>query len=455
MARYGRKVAAGETTIGEELQPIPGQRWFAEGPASQARGGGAARSRRLFLVLIAIACFGFALRLGVAAKFQGLSAPPDAESNPDQLDYEEFGWQLAHGGGYTLKDGTPTARRPPGTSLALYPVYLLFGRDWAAARVWFCAISAATCLFTGLLAAELFGALAAIIAAALLALLPGHFYYAMHFLSEVPYGLAITAACWLVVRGLKRGDGIPPLRSVIGTGLLFGFALLTRPQVAFAGLFAPLAALASSPANRGARLRQVLLVGVTTLALVVPWIVRNEVVLGKATLSTIGGFTFWGANNAVIAADPATAGSWMPVEPLIDASHPLDGTELENDAACWRYGLEFLRSNPGAIPRLLVMKLVRHLSPFRITSNRAVYWSFALAWLVVGPLAVIGAWLGLRRLRAATFVVLAPALSTLTTALIFYGSIRFRDADAPLYVVPAAAVIAIAIRKVWPRIARR
>jgi len=39
--------------------------------------------------------------------------------------------------------------------------------------------------------------------------------------------------------------------------------------------------------------------------------------LGKATISTIGGVTFWGASNPVIAADPVNAGGWMPVDTLV------------------------------------------------------------------------------------------------------------------------------------------
>ena len=395
------------------------------------------------LLLVAIAVVAFALRIAVAAKFQGLSAPPDAESNPDQLDYELFAWRVANGEGYTLADGTPTARRPPGTSMTLLPIYELFGRDWAAGRLWFAALSAASCLLAGLLAGELFGGAAALLAALALCFLPGHFYYSMHFLSEVPYGFWIALTCWLGVRLLRRvDDGAKWRAAALCTGLAFGAALLTRPQVAFAGVLVALGALCSPAARRGARLRAVIVVGCASALLLVPWVVRNQQALGKATLSTIGGFTFWGANNALVAGDPDLIGGWIRIEPLIDAEHPLDGSELENDAACWRYGFEFLQSDRADVPRLLAMKVVRHYSAFRTTPNRAVYWSFAASWMVIGPLALLGALLCLARRRAATWIVLAPVLSTLLTALIFYGSLRFRDADAALYVVPAAALLA-------------
>jgi hypothetical protein len=129
----------------------------------------------------------------------------------------------------------------------------------------------------------------------------------------------------------------------------------------------------------------------------------------------------------------------MPVDTLIDRDHPLDGSEVENDRAAWRYGLDFLRSHPGDVPHLLTMKVVRHFSAFPHTDNRAVRWSLALAWLATAPLLLAGGVLALRRRIGALLLVLLPCVSTLLTALVFYGSIRFRDADVALFVIPAAA----------------
>jgi 4-amino-4-deoxy-L-arabinose transferase-like glycosyltransferase len=394
-------------------------------------------SRRRFLwLLVALTAFAFVVRIAVAAHFQGLAEPPDAASNPDQIDYERFGWHLANGQGYTLASGVPTARRPPGTSFALLVPYLLAGHSFAAARIWFCLLSAATCALTGLIAAELFGLATGLVAAAALALDPAHFYYSMHFLSEVPYGFAITITVLLAARWLR---GAPSWRLAAGAGLAFGFALLTRPQVFFAGPLALLAFACARPLRQGVRVRQVALATALAAAVVVPWLVRNDAAVGRMTISTIGGFTFWGANNAVIAAQPRAIGSWMPVDTLIDRNHRLDGTEVENDRAAWRYGLDYLRSHPGDVPRLLMMKVVRHFSAFPRTDNQAVRWSLALAWLATAPLLLAGGVLALRRRVGAVLLVLLPCVSTLLTALVFYGSIRFRDADVALFVIPAAA----------------
>jgi 4-amino-4-deoxy-L-arabinose transferase-like glycosyltransferase len=401
--------------------------------------------RRLLWSLVAIAAGAFLLRLVITQRFQGLASGPDASSNPDQVDYELFGWRLADGAGYTLDSGVATARRPPGTSFALLLPYLLFGHSWFAARVWFCLLSAATCAVTGLIATEAFGALTGLIAAAALALDPAHFYYSQHFLSEVPYGLTITLTALFALRWLRA----PSFKIAAAAGLLFGFALLTRPQVAFAAPLALLCLLASRRLRSTRRVAQLLLAGAVAAAMVVPWLVRNEVAVGRATISTIGGFTFWGANNAVIVSQPRNIGGWMPVDTLIDANHRLDGSEVENDRAAWRYGMEYVRDHLSGLPKLLLMKAVRHLSPFRPTPNRVVYWSFVLAWLTTAPLLLLGCVREWSRRRAELTILLLPCLSTLLTALIFYGSIRFRDADVALFIAPAAAAVAAFAPREW------
>ena len=86
------------------------------------------RPRTFWWTLAAIVLVAFGLRLGVAARFQGLSSPPDFDANPDQVDYENLGWRLCEGRGFSRADGTPTAFRPPGTPFLIAAVYEVCGR---------------------------------------------------------------------------------------------------------------------------------------------------------------------------------------------------------------------------------------------------------------------------------------------------------------------------------------
>ena len=402
--------------------------------------------RRFWRFLAVIVLAAFALRLTIAAEYQGLSSPPKAEANPDQVDYEALGWRLAAGGGYSDANGNPTAVRAPGTPVLIEMIYIVFGHEHAAVRIVFCVLSALTCLVAGLLAAELFGNFAGLCAAALLALLPNHAYYAQHMLSEVPYALVIAVAClWTATSRHERG--LWPFD--LGAGLMFGLAFLTRPQSVLCLPLVGLLALAGATRARGAGLLQFARIAFVFALVVAPWIVRNELQLGTLAPNTLGGHTFWGAHNEVVTSDPATIGSWMPVDSLVDAAHPLPVGEAARSAAAWGYGLDFVRAHLAEMPRLLFWKLVRQYSPFFETPNRLVYWSFALAWTLVFPLFLVGLWLGLRHARASTLLLLVPLVSTLASGLVFYGAMRFRDGDAALYVVLAAAALAARAPQRW------
>jgi len=402
--------------------------------------------RKFWSILIAIVLVAFCLRLGVAAKFQGLSSPPKFSANPDQVDYETLGTRLANGQGFTHADGSPTAFRPPGTPALIGAVYSVLGQNRAAVRVLFCLLSALTCLAAGLLAAEVFGNLAGLVAALLLAFLPNHFYYGQHMLSEAPFAFEITlASLWLV---LGRRAGAHPFFD-LGAGLMFGVACLTRPQASLCIPLLGLFALFGRTESRRAALTSFGRMAAAFLLVVMPWSVRNQVELGTLAPTTLSGQVFWGAHNPVVAADPDHVGAWIPIEGLVDAQHPLPANEVAATKAAWGYGLDFLRENPGQILRFQFWKLVRHFSPFQWTENRMVYWSFALGWIVLGPLALAGLLIGWRRARIGVLLLLVAPASTLVTSFVFYGSGRFRDADSGLYVVLAAAALTACAPRAW------
>lgn len=401
--------------------------------------GGPGDSPRAFLLsLVAILVLAMAVRVALTARYVGFSAPPDAGAQPDQLDYEHYAASLAAGRGYAGADGRPTAFRPPGTSLTLLPAYWAFGRDWTAGRVWFCLLSAATCVLAGLLAASAFGPRIGSLAGLWLALYPPHAYFAMHFLSEGPFLFWLTLAAFLALAGWRRGLWWP---WTLAAGLALGMAALTRPQ---ALLVLPLAALAALLAGRGGRRAALLRVSVLGLAFALvlgAWVGRNALVMGKATLSTVGGCTFWGAHNERVLDDPHRIGSWIEVTRLVSPEQPLRGDEFEQDRLSWEYGLAFVRERRDQLPRLLYWKVRRLLAAFAYPANPLVNWAFALAWLATAPLALAGLVLAWRRDRLAALVLLLPLLATLATSLVFYGNVRFRQSVATMYVVPAALAL--------------
>src|SRR5262245_62833830 len=104
--------------------------------------------------------------------------------------------------------------------------------------------------------------------------------------------------------------GRPSWARALWSGLLLGFAILTRPN---AGLMVPLAALwAYQFRGRPRILRLTLTIPLMSLLVLTPWTYRNYVVLNAfIPISTGGGDVFLGANNSVVATDPLYYGYWI------------------------------------------------------------------------------------------------------------------------------------------------
>jgi hypothetical protein len=118
------------------------------------------------------------------------------------------------------------------------------------------------------------------------------------------------------------------------------------------------------------------------------------------------------------------------------ASFPADEIAQEHEA--WHQARLFISQHKGQLPMLVGARLWALLSPSGQTPNRAVFWAFALSWLLVAPLVAAGCWRAWRCGDMASTILLLPLLSALLMAAVFYGSDRFRDQMAPVFLVLGA-----------------
>jgi hypothetical protein len=253
----------------------------------------------------------------------------------------------------------------------------------------------------------------------------------MHFVSEVPYALSLTLACAFSARSLTT----PSYLADAVAGAAAGLAALTRPQIL---AIVPLVIVGAVVCRSTARKH--LAFQLCVLALVLsPWLLRNWMVIGKPTLSTVGAYTFWGAHNNKVFEDTQLQGSWIRTSDLVDADHPLGDTELQKEQQMWRYGLEAISEHLRLLPWIELRKLWRLVSPFEDTPNRVVFWLFAVSWAAIAPLLFLGVVRSRGELEPPLRVTLMlPLVATVLTTAVFYGSIRFRDSVAPLVVVLAS-----------------
>lgn len=393
-------------------------------------------SQRFAAGLVLIFLIAFAVRLSLTHQFVGLSAPPDAHANSDQVDYEVLAYHMVTGQGYAITPGIPTASRTPGTSLSLAPVYAMFGRSFAMGRVWFCFLSAMTCVLAVWLGSVCYSRAVGLLAGLGLALYPAHAYSAMHFVSETPFGFWLMLALILTAYVIKRqrgGWGMDVL-----AGVCWAMAVYTRPQLLLAVPVAGgLAAVAFVLRDRRYLKHWAVQIMVLMLALS-PWVMRNNTVMGKPTLSTITGYGLWGSHNDLTFNDQAHRGGWVKASVLVDSDHPLTGNEVERNDQATRYGLNAIRANTDMMPGLIADKLLRLIAPFPDTNNKLVRFTFAASWLAIAPMLMLGLIITFKRAPSTVWLLLLPVLATVASTAIFYGSVRFRDSLAPVLLVFAA-----------------
>lgn len=399
-----------------------------------------------------ISLLGLGIRLAAVALFVGFGEPPKNSANPDQTDYEMFAWEMVAGQGFAYSDGTLTGCRPPGTCFTLAAIYSVFGRSYAVARLMMCLMGAATIALAGFTAKRVFGPASGVWAALLLAIYPGHFYYSIHLLSEVPFGLYLMGALYVSLLAMEGRYGWS-----LACGVLWGMSILTRPNMTLAvAMVAAVWLLAHGLSGQWGQWRgRLVRVGLLSLgcaATITPWVVRNQVVFGKASVCTIvAGYTFWGAHNDRMASEANLYGYWIETSELIDAEHPIAGTEVEREQAAWRYGKQWVADNWQLMPSLTLYKLWRLVWPFSEMKNPLADLVCRAGWLLVAPFVAVGLCLAIRRRPAETMVLLAPVAATLATAVVFYGCSRFRDAVVPALVCFGGLAASELAQWLWAR----
>jgi 4-amino-4-deoxy-L-arabinose transferase-like glycosyltransferase len=360
----------------------------------------------------------------------------------------ELAQNIAAGNGITLGDGPPTAFRVP-----LYPAFLAavtFGQmAFLPIVLAQASIGAGTVWCAALVAREMFGSAAAIIAATITALYP---YYVVHdtALQETSLYTFLTAlAVLLLVRARRNGSGV-----MAGcAGLTLGAAVLTRANLAPFALLAPLWLAVPGQCQITAWRQRwwAALVCAGVLALTVsPWLVRSYRLTQSVTLSTQTGFFLWLGNN------PYTF-SRYPQE-SIDRSQAValaalssqEKSELEagpdNEALVdewfWKKGLDYIRNHPWRTFNNGFRKIVDAFS--WLPSPRRGFWPSLGHALSYGPVMIFGLWgmwAGRTQWREHSIFYAQFVAFTAVTA-VFFGHTSYRAYLDVYWIVFAAAVLA-------------
>ena len=419
------------------------------------------------------------LGLGVRVLFILAEAP--AQVSGDSVFYDVTANLMADGHGYidpyhwmfetrqpaVLSDGTTlevvtpshteivTAKHPPA-----YTVYLsLFSRlgltssrDHQLASA---LLGASSIVIAGLLGRALAGARAGLITATLTALYANLYISDGLVMSETISIFFVFLTSWLAVRFWQR--------STIGAATLLGaagaLAALSRVELL---LYLPVIALAvlirSSLPIRD-RLLRVFIMGVAAVAVVTPWVVRNNLAMqDTVTITSSAGVVLVQAN-----CDSTYFGShigWWDIDcqdpwPFGPNGELLD--ESQESTVYTARAREYIRENAGRLVAVVIPARVGRmwgiLEPLEqvrieIAEGRPAFSSWLGFWqyIVLAPLALAGIVIQWRRREPVLVIALWALLATITAATAF-GGIRYRSGAEVAIVVFAAITLNALLRR--------
>lgn len=411
------------------------------------------KPRRSLGIWLAIGLVAIGVRCAAAMVYW-----PETQTDPDA--YVGLARNLATGVGFCTPGSThATAYRPP-----LYPILLACGlimMGWqggALVVVVNILCDLITILAVGRWCARRSMPFWAIgLALAFLVCDPLALRYTALPMTEICFtALSTVATLWLVDLidpPITSTPAIPAWRWVL-SGALCGLAALCRPSIwPFWGVFGGfLVWRVLRPRREAIRLRSALIWGTALGLTVLPWVIRNQFVLGSPKLTTThGGYTLWLANNPVFF-DEVARKPWGTVwthdslvtwqhESLrrMDAELGTGAAEIAQDRWFANQAMQAIQHDPAGFGWAMWYRLRSFWSlsprgsqtPHRIIQGLLVAWYFLL-FLLAGW----GVFLG--RQRATVSFAITSYIALLQLVHLFYWT----DTRMRLPIHPWLAILA-------------
>lgn len=340
-----------------------------------------------------LAALAILLRIGARLYYTGIS---DYWVNGYTF-FFQMAQSIARGQGIAL-NGVATGFRPP-----LYPI-LLAGLTLGHRAFWPVVIAQSvigaatvvcTALFTRLMFPGPAAPKAATLAAAVTAVYPYYVFHDTAIQETSLFTLLTLVAVLLLQQSLRNGKTTTGLMA----GLVLGIDVLTRVTIA------PFAVLASLWLFWRRRPRAGVACAWILVATVMPWFVRNYVVVGAATLSTETGVEFWTGNNGLLFRYYPSQSTDLSKAYALDSLTPRDRRQLNRLAGSealtsqWflRKGLQYIQAHPW---QTLIDGVRKNLAAFNwLPSPRRGTLIDLAHFFSFGPVMLLGLW-GMFRHRA-------------------------------------------------------
>lgn len=333
----------------------------------------------------------------------------------------------------------PSAGHPPLYPLVLSGLSKVGLESTLAHRSLGLGLGAITIVLIALIARELRGDRAGLIAGAVAAAYPVLIGADGSLMSETLYGPLVAGALLAALRLLER----PSARTAAVLGALIALAALTRTEALF--LIPALALPLAWRGGPGRVARTAATLGAVALVLT-PWAIRNAVTFEQFVLISTNDSTVLAGANCPLTYRGVDMGGWT----IGCISRRSERDETVQAAKWRREGLEYARDHAGRLP---VVALVRFLRVWDLwqprrqvlfAEGRHVRMAQAgvATFFLLVPLAIAGA-VALGR-RPALLVLLVPFVMVTLAAVTGYGAPRLRhSAEIPLVVLAGIGIASL------------
>lgn len=405
-----------------------------------------ARDRSLLLGVCAIA---LGLRLAV------VWACTDAGLFSDMQEYYDRARHIVEHGRLH-----PDAFRPPAYPIFLAALALVFDdRMLFAARIVQAILGAASVAIAGLLARQMAGSGAGLVAAGILAIYPAWLIYPVYIVAESLFTFLTLLGLWLwTCRGYW---------TAIASGVVLAIAMQTRAvgvaTIAGIAVASTIPLLLRARERSVARLALLLLACALTLA---PWVVRNARLFGEfIPTDTASGWNFILGNNPL-----ATGRLELDQIPIVSETYwSRATTDVERHKIGLEAGAAFIRSHPWQSFTLALRKIGylvglegrEHAWPYSYhyhgRRSFAVVWAWGLALLVSFPIVMLAGLAGMIRPRATSSTLHVTLIAVLVFAALVhvgsFGESRFHVPWVPVLAIMASTLCAsrAGMPWSWPR----
>jgi 4-amino-4-deoxy-L-arabinose transferase-like glycosyltransferase len=290
-----------------------------------------------------------ALAFGIRLWFV-LSVGQTRFSLNDAAVFNAMATSLAHGHGFRGYFGQSTAQWPPAYPFVLSLAYRVFGAHPTTGEVLNAVLGGATVPLLYFAARRTLGRVEAVFVGGFMTLLLGQVFFADVLIAE-------TQFTFLVATLLALLAVLPPARwrSALLVGLVLGTATLTRGE----GFFMIVLPLATwwPDLPRAVLRRQTAIMLAVMLAFVVPWTIRNAVVMHSfIPISTDFASTFWAGHNPQANGGPVFPSQQLLSQVKAPATSPK--RELEIESLLRTRAVNWMLSHPLDELRLIPLKLI-------------------------------------------------------------------------------------------------